>query len=404
MKNPGKTALFFLVLFLTPAMTTVIALADLSDPCESTGGPGQYTNFIEPDADYISWSNPPDETYLCQKSNGREASVVYHVPGARRVEVALYSRYGSYADQDGEGWVRGGEDRPLRYHASSDEVYCGDWRMVYDAELGEFSFVEEEAPSGLSRYGLSVYVSTDGDSYHEAPVELISAETEGGGAYYYEVYQAELDEGSNYIRLTLTDQSSIQILGREERYHFESTGGLSLASVEVEGDLAPDDSWEEMPAESSGSISSPSNSTWEEPPDPVLSGPLESQPEPMERPEWENGPAFEEEIQDETTSSQSSASQKASASSGSGGGSSASGKDRSETGTGEGSKEQGQGQTNSQEGEENGMVQGRQLLGSSGEAREKSFWERALEPDAMTLLLFSAALIIAALRILWKKD
>ena len=396
MKNPGKTALFFLVLFLTPAITSVVALADLTDPCESTGGPGQYSNFTEPDADYIGWSDPPDETYLCQRSNGKKASVVYHVPGAQRVEVALYSRYGSYASRDGEGWVRGGEDRPLRYHASSDEVYCGDWRMVYDAELGEFSFLEEEAPSGLSQYGLSVYASSDGDSYYEVPVELISVETEGGGAYYYEVYQAELEEESNYLRLTLTDQSSIQILGREERYHFETTGGLSLASVEIEGDDVPEEPPEE-PSEGSSS-----STEWEEPPDPVLPGPIESQPEPMERPEWENGPAFEEEIQEEPVSSQSSSSQAASASSGGGEGGSTTGGNKSETAAEEGSKEQGQ--ANSQESEENGMVQGKQLLDIEQETEERSFWERVLEPDAMTLLLFSAALIIAALRILWKKD
>ena len=404
MKKPGKSAFFFLVLFLTPVMTAVIALADLSDPCESTNGPGQYTNFIEPDADYISWSNPPDETYLCQRSNGRKATVVYHVPGARRVEVALYSRYGSYAGQDGEEWTRGGEDRPLRYHASSDEVYCGDWRMVYDAELGEFRFVEEEAPSGLSRYGLSIDTSSDGESYSEAAVELLSVETEGGGAYYYEVYQAELDEGSNYIRLTLTDQSSIQILGREDRYYFETTGGLSLASVEVEGDSVPDDSWEEMPAESSESVSVPPTSSWEEPPDPTLPETEESQPEPMEQPgDWEDGPAFEEESQEEPVSSQSAAPQESSASSGSGENSrTSSGGDDAAAGDGENPKEQGQ--PKDQESGEEGMVQGKQLLGSGVEAREKSFWERVLEPDAMTLILFSAALIIAALRILWKKD
>ena len=51
------------------------------------------------------------------------------------------------------------------------------------------------------------------------------------------------------------------------------------------------------------------------------------------------------------------------------------------------------------------MIQGKRLILDAEErGEEQSFWERALEPDAVTMLLFAAALIVAALRILWKKE
>ena len=54
---------------------------------------------------------------------------------------------------------------------------------------------------------------------------------------------------------------------------------------------------------------------------------------------------------------------------------------------------------------EEGMIQGKRLILDAEErGEEQSFWERALEPDAVTMLLFAAALIVAALRILWKKE
>ena len=409
-----RKAFFLLLLAALPWMAAEEALADLSDPCDSTGGPGEYANLTEPDADYIAWSSPPDGSYLCQSSNRRQASAVYYVPGAVRVEVAIYSRYGSYAARSGEGWSRGGEDRALRYHASSDEVYCGDWRMAYDAEAGEFVFLEEEAPSGLSDYGLSVYASGDGESYDRVPAVLISAETEGGGAYYYEVYEADLEDGTSYLRLTLTDQSSIQIVGREERYQFESTGGLSLASVEVESGEPQEPSEEgsgEFPEPPEGGSSGPepfpddgsSSPGYEEPPDPVLPEETERQPEPMEQPgSPEEGPAFEEELPEESSSSQESAPASSQPASGDGAPSSSPGEQGGGTA---GGAEKGQGSDDAGGDGEEGMIQGKRLILDAEErGEERSFWERALEPDAVTMLLFAAALIVAALRILWKKE
>ena len=270
----GKKRLVFLLLLpLVPAFCLVTAWADVTDSCDSLNGPGSYQQLALPEGDPVGWDSPPDQDYLCQESSRRRASATYQCPGAREVQVAIYSRYGSHAAWEGDTLVRGGDQLPLGYQPSTEDVYCDGMLMAYDADLGEFVFLEtEERPSGLVPYGLGVYSSRDGTDYSRVSCQLVSAQWEGPGSHWYEVYQAELEEGTRYLRLTLTDQSSIQLARREERYSFDASGGLCLASVEITGEEEPEPPREPSdegppPPEDPGPDQDPGPGEWEDDPD-----------------------------------------------------------------------------------------------------------------------------------------
>lgn len=423
-----KRVLSFLLLLLVPVFCGTVAWADVRDPCDSTEGPGSYRNLAPPEWDYISWDRPPDPDYLCQQSNRQQAAAVYRCPGAREVQVAIYSRYGSYAGWEGEELVRGGDQLPLEYQASTGEVYCDGRRMAYDAELGEFVFLEEESPpSGLRGYGLSVYASEDGSDYTEVPCQLISARREGPDAYWYEVYQAEPEEGTRYLRLTLTDQSSIQILGREERYRFETTGGLSLASVEIIGEeepppeeetppeesTPPEDNrfpWEDDPAEDEASEDD--RNGWEEEPaeesEPSGTGGLpayrpgeeEGDGELLWGPAWDDGgPAFPDEYEEENGEDSMEAEAPSSRSSSSSASGSSNKKSSSQSGRKKGNPSQAEPEESSAAGEQ------QRLRGGPPPAREEAAFRRDLwDPEVLTMLVISFTLLSVGVRILWSQE
>lgn len=430
MKQRWKNLVGFLLPVLLPALFVTVAYGDLFDPCVTTAGPGNYQGLSAPGQDYISWEVPPDDTYLCQQSNRRAASAVYYCPGAREVTVALYSRYGSFAGGGGDSLIRGGDEQPLYYHPSSGEVYCGDRRMVYDAELGEFVFLEPEGrPSDLERYGLSVFSSEDGRDYTRASVRLVSAEREGSDAYWYEVYRVELEESARCLRLTLTDQSSIEIAGREERYQFETVGGLSLASVEIIGEEeepAPGESQdpaedrepeEEEPEEDEDQGGSRWDDEelwngWEEEESWEI-GEIETEGSegtdtlPSYRPGEEEGPedlpwgpgsgedgeaAFPEETE-ELPEEEPSSGEESPAASGEGRES-------------EGAKTSGKAKSGggSQIASEKPVPEGKRVTpGEPGDALRRGvpLWRRVLEPEGMTLLILSVCMLVTGIRILW---
>lgn len=414
--------LFMLLPLLLPFLCAVTARADVIDPCDTTGGPGNYLNLTSPGQDYIGWNDPPDEDYLCQKSNRRTASATYYCPGAREVTVALYSRYGSYASGSGDALVRGGDELPLWYRSATGEVYCDGRRMAYDAELGEFVFLEEEGrPTGLVEYGLSVYCSRDGRDYTRVSAGLVSAWREGPDAYWYEVYRADLEEGSRYLRLVLTDQSSIEIVGREQRYEFETVGGLSLASVEIIGGEEAASTFR-VESREPGSAET-SESRREEVPDrqqeDTVTGEITApgtgslpsyRPGEEEGPEelpWgpdeeTDGPAFPDETPEEQETEEKLSEEKAS----SGGNPAASSKGASKTQQ-KGSSKAGKGEDGSaSRGETEAALQGKQLVqGEPAPAlrREVPLWRRVLEPDAMSMMIIAVVLLTMGIRILWEE-
>lgn len=300
-----RVSVLLSLLILIPVLRCTVAWADLLDNCESESGPGSYYGLSLPEKDFIAWETPPDDSYLVQDSNRQEASAVYECPGAERVTIAIYSRHGSFASREGDALIRGGEEFPLEYDSAGGEVYCQGQRMVYDAAEGAFLFVEEEnVPSRLKEYGLSVAASSDGQTYFKVRRTLLSARQESPFSYWYEVFEAELEEGTRFLRLTLTDQSSIEVVGREERYQFETTGGLSLASVEIIGteEEPPGPSGEEPPSSSVPGEDDPaSQPTEDEPPkeNPPVDEPSEDDLPEDDLPEddpWEEDPWEEEDI------------------------------------------------------------------------------------------------------------
>lgn len=400
MKRVGKAIRLIVLFLLVPVFCVTAAWADILDDCDSLSGPGSYQNLTAPGQDIVRWSDPPDGSYLCQQSSRRTATALYRCSDAREVTVAIYSRHGSYAGYSGGELVRGGDELPLWYQSSTGEVYCDGKRMVYDGDLRDFVFLEEEGrPSGLVEYGLSVYCSRDGSDYGKVPVRLIPAWQEGSGAYWYEVYQADLKEGTRYLRLVLTDQSDIQLLGREGRYQFETMGGLSLASVEIieEGaraqeerretqfnwDAADENAWltEELgtgglPAYRPGEEEGPESLPWG----------------PEENPAGD-GPAFQEETGDRMPEEDDSG---------------------DETPTGEGPPSSSASKAPSQQRSSQPLI-GRNIspeeqspasaeVAASAPAlrREVPLWRRITEPDAMTMLIISLILIVMGLRILWE--
>lgn len=419
MGSIGKTARLVLLSLLVPAFCVTTAWADVSDPCDGAFGPGSYQNLAPPDRDYIGWNDPPDSSYLCQQSNRRTASVVYRCSDARKVTVAIYSRHGCYAVYDGGQLVRGGDELPLWYQPSTGEVYCDGGRMVYDAQLRDFAFLEEESDlSGLVEYGLSVHCSTDGTDYDRVDVRLVSAWREEPGAYWYEVYRADLAEGTGYLRLELTDQSSIEIPGREERYQFESVGGLSLASVEIveekpEQDkdasqyVEDDDDWEDW-------------DDWENRDDwgvweegelgPAQTGSLPAyQPGEEEGPEslpWgpeedpgDDWPAFPEETENREEDPEPEDAASGSGSSLSGGSSAASSKSQSQQKSSSGQKKQGE--ASPEEVPEGSEEAARTVAATPVTRRETPLWQRIMEPDAISMMTVSFTLIAVGVRVLW---
>lgn len=413
MRPIRKTVRSILLSLLVPVLCVTTAWADILDDCDSASGPGSYQNLSRPGQDYIRWDDPPDGSYLCQQNNRRAASAVYRCSGAREVTVAIYSRHGSYASVVGGGLARGGDGLPLWYQSSTGEVYCDGRRMVYDAQSGEFVFLEEEGrPSGLVEYGLSVYCSGDGADYTRVSAQLLSARREGPGSYWYEVYRAELKEGTRYLRLVLTDQSSIEILGREERYQFEAVGGLSLASVEIieDGEVEPswEDDWESEPAwepaDGDGRVYSegdwetgafgadglPSYQPGEE------EGPESLPWGPNEDPE-DGGPAFPDESEDpEEDEGEEGASSKKS----SGAGSSSSGGPSSSKAALQQEKSRpliGQNGAPQEKPKESAETGGPM----SALRRETPLWRRVTEPDAMSMMIAALVLLALGIRILW---
>lgn len=405
MKLIKRAIRFLLPFLLIPILCVTTAWADILDDCGSTSGPGSYQNLSKPDQDYIRWDAPPDGSYLVQQSNRRAASVVYRCSNAREVTVAIYSRHGSYAGYNDGELVRGGDELPLRYQSSTGEVYCDGRRMVYDAQLNDFVFLEEEGrPSGLSEYGLSIYCSEDGSDYTRVSVQLISAWQEGPDAYWYEEYYAELEEGTRYLRLVLTDQSSIEILGRDERYQFETVGGLSLASVEILEDGEPEPPWEDDWEAADGDGWLYGEEDWE-------TGAFGTDALPSYQPEEEqgpeslpwgpeedldgSGPAFPDESEDpeEDGGEEDAASEKSS-----GAGSSSSKASSSKAAS---QQEKGQpliGRNEAPQEEPEGSVE-------TGEAVpalrwEIPLWRRVLEPDAMTMLMIALVLLAVGFHIL----
>lgn len=405
-KKRNLCAFIFLSLVLFAAGTTV-AMADLSDDCDGASDPGSYHNLEPPQADYTGWDSPPDASYRIQGSNRREAYALYQCPGGETASIAIYSRHGSFASRSGDRLIRGGEELPLLYHPASDEVYCQGRKMMYSAVSGEFLFADEaEAPSGLIPYGLSVEVSADGRNFSPVPRSLRSARREGPDSYWYEVYDVELGSGIRFLKVILTDQTSIQIQGRNNRYSFETAGGLALASVEIVG--TEQASWAED-ARSGGSIDG-DQSGWEEA-SPVWErssgdGSVflpEYQPEAeegWENPSWgpdtdaESGPAFPEELP-QTEGPEEPEAPSGSASSKSAGKAAKEPGSRSKKSSSAAAAEEGP--------EEGGIVPVR-ISQPQERAAAVPLWHRILEPDIMSMLLISASLLIAAFRILWERE
>lgn len=428
MGSMEKTVRLILLSLLLPAFCVATAWADVSDPCDGGFGPGSYQNLAPPDRDYIGWNAPPDSSYLCQQSNRRTASVVYRCSDAREVTVAIYSRHGCWAVYDGGQLVRGGDELPLWYQPSTGEVYCDGRRMVYDAQLREFAFLEEEGdPSGLVEYGLSVYGSTDGINYERVAVRLVSAWREGPGAYWYEVYRADLKEGTGYLRLELTDQSSIEIPGREERYQFETVGGLSLASVTIVEEepsqvsdpkkdesssqyVDDDDDWDDRYDWGYWDDWEEDWGVWEEGELEPVQGRTDSlpayQPGEEEGPAslpWgpeedirDNRPAFPEETGDDEREPEKSFSENRSSSSG--GSQTASSKSQSQQKKSAAPKEQSEAAREAPEGSA-GPAQA--VTAAPVLRREVPLWQRIMEPDAMSMMLLSFTLIAMGIRVLW---
>lgn len=392
-----KATISALLFFLASVLCATTAWADVTDRCDGLDGPGSYQNLAPSDLDYIRWSNPPDSSYLCQQSNRRTASAVYRCTDAVEVTVALYSRYGCYAGYDGGELVRGGEGLPLLYQPSTGEVYCDGRRMAYDAEEREFVFLEPEGrPSGLTEYGLSVYCSRDGEEYVQVSTQLITAWREAPDTYWYEVYQADLTEGTRYLKLVLTDQSSIEILGREERYQFETVGGLSLALVEIveeegasswsanrEWEWYDDEGWDNWEEDISGTGGLPSYQAGEE----EGSGTLLWGPEEP----TDGGPAFPDETEDEDGQE---AEESPEESSSSGGSSSSKSQPQRKAAAG--------GQTDAADGDPPEAVQEstKTVQVPAATRREVPLWRRVTEPDAVTMIIISITLMVMGVRVL----
>lgn len=406
-KKRNYCAFVFLSLVIFAAGTTV-AMADLFDDCGGASDLGSYHNLEPPQADYIGWGSPPDASYQIQGSNRREAYALYQCPGGEAASIAIYSRHGSFASRSGDRLIRGGEELPLLYHPASDEVYCQGHKMMYSAVSGEFLFADEaEAPSGLIPYGLSVEVSADGRDFSPVPRSLRSARRESPDSYWYEVYDVELENGVRFLKVILTDQTSIQIQGRENRYSFETAGGLALASVEITG--TGEASWEDD--DRPDNFMDEDQSSWEETPPVWERSPAdhfvflpEYQPETeedWETPSWgpgtdvESGPAFPEELP------QSEEPEEPEAPSGS-----ASSKSTSKAAKEPGSRSKTTKAPSAaapEEGsEESGIIPVR--ISQPQERTAVPLWHRILEPDIMSMLLISASLLIAAFRILWERE
>lgn len=407
-KKRNFSAFVFLSLVIFAAGTTV-AMADLSDDCGGASDLGSYHNLESPRADYIGWDSPPDASYRIQGSNRREAYALYQCPGGEAASIAIYSRHGSFASLSGDRLIRGGEEQPLLYHPASDEVYCQGRKMMYSAVSGEFLFADEaEAPSGLIPYGLSVEVSADGRDFSPVPRSLRSARREGPDSYWYEVYDVELGSGVRFLKVILTDQTSIQIQGRENRFSFEVAGGLALASVEITG--TEEASWENDDR-SDDSIDE-ERSGWEE----ASPGREEAseaysvflpeyQPEAeedWETPSWgpdtdaESGPAFPEELP-QTEEPEESETPSGSPSSKSAGKAAKEPGSRSKT-----AKSPSAAASEEEGSEEGGIIPVR--ISQPQERAAVPLWHRILEPDIMSMLLISASLLIAAFRILWERE
>lgn len=219
----------------------------------------------------MGWPGAPDASAMPLSGAGGTASALYAVSGVQTVEVALYSAFSTLALRRADRYELGlfsDSDRSsvLKPLISEDDrtLYLNTpdagWRELRCTADYRYAFVEPAgAPSRAYPYGLSVYASSDGESFSQVSCSaagLRSALLEGGDyAYYYETYRCAVPSGTRFLRLDLREVRSFSLEGGGAQGNL-TPGSLRFAQARFEGDSVQKGSFSAPPDESSSSGSS----------------------------------------------------------------------------------------------------------------------------------------------------
>ncbi len=266
------TAAFFL-------LAVTASAAFLVDDCTGLSlAYAQYSNFSPPAAGADPsrfWPVPPDGGSLLMVSSHQPASVVYTIQGAESVEIAIYSRTGTFATQKPDLKYMLGAYSPSALEQPRYRTrFCPEGRAFlhigsqtmkfFQDNMYRLSFVDAACSHSHDEFiGANAYASADG--VHFVPVQLslksVTAATESGSiVQYYEQYAADLPAGAKYIKVTLRDFTVIDTAAGPVPQ--PTIGRLHLAQVRFAGEalLAGEQQPEPAPDGSSGSGSGNSSS------------------------------------------------------------------------------------------------------------------------------------------------
>lgn len=199
----------------------------------------EYQNLNAVSAASLGWSGVSDPMVLVQGTSNR-STVEYRCTGATAVSVRLYTKLPAFATLSAGGVLartRQAGDRLALFYSPSDDLiylrYAGScYTGSYDLNRGEYLFADEAArlPDDAGAYGLSVWYCSDGQYQQAAATLMADAQCTG---CYMQQYTAAIPAGSTAVRIVLTEQNTVPVVGRSARYPIKRTGSMALGAIAI---------------------------------------------------------------------------------------------------------------------------------------------------------------------------
>ena len=289
----------FLFLFLMSICVCTCFAESYEDDFISTqnSDSASYQNLVarsQDSVDDFNWPEAADQTFCSLPSSRSVGSVTYQIQGARTLEVALYSRAGTFATENAalDSFVLGYFSRvdpslkrlePLVSPSTGGLYVMSDKGLLQltGTSLAKMFILTNQQPDDLLPYGLQVYAGKDSHS-----LRLISGSRDRSKEtqqfrsnrviQYYDVFRFNLPADAQIVRIVLRDYTVFPMEDGSIRNN-SVRNPLRLAKAVFSGESIhvgpPDESSSSNPSSSSTpsssdpSSSSPGGGAWEEDPD-----------------------------------------------------------------------------------------------------------------------------------------
>ena len=272
-----------MTMFLTFALccTTCYGMEfvdDFSSAQNTDAASYQNLSAVSPDSssspiDALNWPNAPDKTFCNLPSSNIVGSALYQIRGAQTLEVAVYSRKGTFSTYSKEL-----DAYTLGYFAAADPSLARKEMLLSPSTGGVYIRMEDglarltgvkggkaflptaEHPEDLVPYGLQVYAGkSQGNLRLLIPTRKKDKEAQfsrpGTTSQYYDVFSYTLPAGCDCVRLVLRDYTSFPMEDGAMRPN-TVPAPLRLASAVFSGDAI---SVGPLVQEPSSSVPSPSS-------------------------------------------------------------------------------------------------------------------------------------------------